>query len=143
MIRRETTPDLLNSVANAPEVRRMAFIGMPYPNMELDYSSVFEDERNIILSDGIAFCAIFKWTSPRVYECHIMALPHIRGARMMGLAREMLAYMKEHGAITVWGQPSIYNKAAVCFIRRMGLKASDYGTDPFIGEVQYFVTENL
>jgi len=143
MIQRETDATLLNIVANSPAVRQMAFIGMAYPNMELDYSSVFEDGRNVILSDGAAFCAIFKWTSPAVYECHIMALPHIRGAKMMALAREMLAHMKEIGAVSVWGQPSIYNKAAVCFIRRMGLRASGYGNDPFIGEVQYFVTENL
>ncbi len=143
MIRRETDAGLLNRVANAPEVRQMAFIGMQYPNMELDYSSVFEDSRNVILSDGIGFCAIFKWTSPGVYECHIMALPHIRGAKMMALAREMLAHMKELGAVSVWGQPSIFNKAAVCFIRRMGLRAFGYGNDPFIGEVQYVVTENL
>jgi len=143
MIQRETDAGLLNIVANDPAVRRMAFIGMSYPNMELDYASVFEDDRNVILSDGVAFCAIFKWTSPGVYECHIMALPHVRGADMMAKAREMLAYMKNHGAVSVWGQPSIYNKAAVCFIRRMGLRASGYGNDPFIGEVQYFVTENF
>lgn len=143
MIQRETDAGLLNRVANDPEVRRLSFVGMLYPNTELDYGSVFEDARNIILSDGVAFCAVFKWTSPGTYECHIMALAHARGAKMMATAREMLAYMKQQGAVTVWGQPSIYNKAAVCFIRRMGLRASGCGNDPFIGEVQYFVTENL
>ena len=143
MIRREADADLLNQIANDPEVRQMAFIGMLYPNMELDYASVLEDARNVILSDGEAFCAIFKWTSPGVYECHIMALQKARGAGMMKSAREMLAWMKENGARIVWGQPSIFNKGAVCFIRRMGLKPSGYGADPFIGEVQYFMTENL
>lgn len=143
MIQRETEAGLLNRIANDAEVRQKAFIGMMYPNMELDYASVFDDTRNVILSDGEAFAAIFKWTSPGVYECHIMALADARGAGMMKSARDMLAYMKDHGARVVWGQPSIYNKAAVCFIRRMGLRASGYGNDPFIGEVQYFVTENL
>lgn len=143
MIRRETDPTLLNRIANDPEVRSLAFIGMLYPNMELDYESVFEDKRNIILSDGSAFAAIFKWTSPGVYECHIMAIASARGAGMMRTARTMLDYVAEQGAKTVWGQPSIHNKGALCFIRRMGLKASGYGVDPFIGEVQYFVTENL
>lgn len=143
MIRRETEPTLLNRIANEPEVRQLAFIGMLYPNTELEYDFVFQDQRNVVLSDGSAFAAIFKWTSPGVYECHIMALAHARGAHMMRTARVMLDYMKEQGASLVWGQPSIYNKGAVCFIRRMGLKASGYGHDPFIGDVQYFATENL
>lgn len=143
MIRRETEPTLLNRIANDPEVRQLAFLGMLYPSQELDYGVVFDDSRNIILSDGSAFGAIFKWTSPGVYECHIMALAHARGAGMMQTARTMLSYVAERGAKTVWGQPSIHNKGAVCFIRRMGLKASGYGKDPFIGDVQYFVTENL
>lgn len=143
MIRRETEPTLLNHIANDPEVRQLAFLGMLYPSQELDYGVVFDDKRNVILSDGSAFGAIFKWTSPGIYECHIMALAHARGAGMMKTARSMLSYMKDHGARVVWGQPSIYNKGAVCFIRRMGLKASGYGSDPFIGDVQYFVTENL
>jgi hypothetical protein len=62
---------------------------------------------------------------------------------MMRSAREMLAYMKERGARLVWGQPSVHNRGAICFIRRMGLKPAGFRTDPLLGDVQDFVTEDF
>lgn len=143
MIRRETDAETLNLVANDKSVRELMFLGMPYPQQPLDFADALEDGKTVALRDDNGFCSIFKWTAPGVYECHIMAVKEARGASMMRSAREMLDYMKGHGARLVWGQPSIYNRAAICFIRRMGLKSAGKGSDPFLGEVEYFVTEGL
>ena len=143
MIRRETDAALLNQIANDQTVQNLMFLGMVYPNQELDFSDAVETPKNIALTDDAGFAAIFQWSAPRVYECHIMGTKSARGANAMQSGREMLAYMKNEGARLVWGRPSIYNRAAICFIRRMGLKSEGKGSDPFVGEVEYFVTEGL
>lgn len=143
MIRREHEAVTLNSVANDKSVRELMFLGMPYPQDKLDFSEAVADAKTVALTDDNGFCSVFQWSAPGVYQCHIMAVKEARGASMMKSAREMLDYMKQHGARLVWGQPSIYNRAAICFIRRMGLKSAGKGSDPFLGEVEYFVTEGL
>ena len=143
MIRRETDAALMNEIANDPEVRGLMFLGMVYPQYDLDFDHVFDDAKTIVLSDGAGFASIFKWTSPGTYECHIMAKTASRGAEMMRHMRVMLDFMKEQGARVVWGQPSVHNRGALCFIRRMGLKSVGKGSDPILGDVEYFVTENL
>jgi RimJ/RimL family protein N-acetyltransferase len=143
MIRRVTDPDEVNAVANDPTVRELMFLGMVYPQFDLDFSECMESSKATVLCDEAGFCSVFEWKAPGVYECHIMAPKAARGANMMRSAREMLAYMKERGARLVWGQPSVHNRGAICFIRRMGLKPAGFRTDPLLGEVQDFVTEDF
>jgi len=73
----------------------------------------------------------------------LMVRKEDRGVAAMAIGRKMLEFMKAQGAKIVWGQPSIYNRAAICYIRRMGLKPAGFGKDAIAGEVQYFVTEGL
>lgn len=144
MIRRETDAAALNAIANDGTVRDLIFIGMVYPDdTDLDFSGAVANDQNVALTDDAGFSAIFQWSAPGVYECHIMGTKASRGANAMQSGRAMLAYMKAHGARMVWGRPSIYNRAAICFIRRMGLKSEGTGTCPLVGEVEYFVTEGL
>ena len=142
MIIRETEATEVNAIGNDPTVRALMFLGAMYPPEHLDFSPWVEDPRNIILRDG-GFVAMFVWRGPGIYECHLMIRKDARGAESMRIGREMLAMVKAEGAHTVWGQPSIYNRAAICYIRRMGLKPAGFGTDAIAGEVQYFVTEGL
>jgi hypothetical protein len=143
MIWRETDPARINAIANDPTVRELMFLGMIHPQNALDFSDCLASEKAIALVDDAGFCSIFQWSAPGVYECHIMARKAARGAGMIRSAREMLAYMKERGARLVWGQPSIYNRAAICFIRRMGLKSAGFRSDPLLGDVEDFVTEDF
>jgi RimJ/RimL family protein N-acetyltransferase len=143
MIRRVLDPDIVNTIANEGSVREMMFLGMTYPLHDLDFSDCIENQQNVCLIDNKGFCSIFQWSAPGVYECHIMAPKAARGVSCMASAHEMLAFMKQMGARMVWGRPSIYNRAAICFIRRMGLKAAGFGQDAAAGDVQYFVTEDL
>ena len=142
MIQRHTDADEINAIANSTDVRKLMFLGAAYPPQHLDFSAWVDDPRNHALTcDG--FAAIFVFRGPGIYECHIMARQSSRGKEAIRIGRDMLAYMKEQGAEMVWGQPSIYNKAAIWYIRAMGLVAKGAGTDTVAGEVQYFVTEGL
>jgi len=145
MIRRLTTDEEsleVDAIANDPIVKQTSMLGYKHYTHDLYFEDVVADAKNhVLIEDG--FCAIFAWTSPGVYECHIMAMKQARGASMFDAGKRMLAYMKEQGARQVWGQPSIYNRGAICYIRRMGLKLYGSGTHPMLGDVQYFVTEAL
>ncbi|MCW2763390.1 MAG: hypothetical protein JWR85_3591 [Marmoricola sp.] len=145
MIRRLTTPEEaleVDAIANDPGVRETMFLGMVYPQHDLFWEDVVAEPKNhVLIADG--FCAVFCWTSPAVYECHIMALKQARGAAMLDQGRAMLRYMKSVGAACVWGQPSIHNRGAITYIRRMGLVPVGLGNHAVIGDVQYFVTKEL
>lgn len=138
---KEATAEEVNAVANHPEVYPMLVIGAIHPQGPLDYEETCDHHTVTALTNGGGFCAIFKWTSPGCYEVHVMATPEARGAGMMASSREMLAYMKNRGARRVWGQPSLYNRAAQTFVRRMGLRYQGTGHEPIIGDVAYFETE--
>jgi hypothetical protein len=143
MIERITdNAEIVNEIGNNPSVRALMFLGAMYPPEYLDFSPWVEDPRNIILRDG-GFVAMFVWRGPGIYECHLMIRKEDRGAKAMAVGKEMLQIVANEGARTVWGQPSIYNRAAICYIRRMGLKPAGFGVDAIAGEVQYFVTEGL
>jgi len=142
MMRRVDDPEMVNAIGNDPSVRELMFLGAMYPPNDLDFTPWVEDPRNAILIDG-GFCAMFVWRGPGIYECHLMVRKEDRGASAVRIGREMLEFMKAQGAKIVWGQPSIYNRAAICYIRRMGLKPAGFGKDAIAGEVQYFVTEGL
>lgn len=141
-VRRIRDAGIVNAIAAASDVRALMFLGAPYPNAPLDFTPWVEDERSITLLYG-GFCALFVWRGPNIYECHLMVRKSDRGARGLATGREMLAWMAANGARRVWGQPSVHNRAAITYIRRMGLKSQGLGIDPIVGEVEYFMTEDL
>lgn len=138
---REATPEEVNAVANHPDVYAGLMLGAIHPQCALDYEGPMDSHLVTALTDGNGFCALFQWTSPGCYEVHIMAVPEARGAGMMRASREMLAEMKRRGAKRVWGQPSLHNRPAQMFVRRMGLRYQDTGYHPVMGDVMYFEME--
>lgn len=137
---RVTDPAIVNALANQPDVSEGIKIGAIWTDQFMDFGPVVENERNVTLMDG-GFCAMFVFSAPGVYECHIMALPEYRGGFAFEAGRRMLDFMRGHGARMVWGQPSIHNRAAICYIRRMGLKPAGFAHIPVMGDVQYFVKD--
>lgn len=130
----------VNAIANDPAVYAPMMLGMLHPQADMDFTDAVEHSNTVtLMEDG--FCALFVWTSPATYECHVMARKSARGVQMMRSARAMLQIMKDKGAKRIWGQPSAYNKPAVCFVRRMGLRYLDTGFHPIAGDVLYFETE--
>ena len=139
-MRRLENASLLNAIANQPDVRSMIFVGLRHSEEPLEFDQVADDPNNYVLEDH-GFCAIFQWSAPGIYECHLISLKVARGKHAMEAGHAMLAYMKERGASMVWGRPSVYNRAAICYIRRMGLLSKGLGSHPVVGEVEYFVKE--
>ncbi len=109
---------------------------------DLDFTEAMADQRNVFFAVG-GFCAMFIWSAPRVYECHIMALPAARGRYLYTAGSAMLAFMKDIGAEMVWGQPAVGNLPAQAYIRRMGLVECGTGHNPLVGPVRYFVTRDM
>ncbi len=140
MIHRETDAQTINAIANRGDVRELMFLGASYPPQHLDFSAWVDDPRNIVLTSN-GFGALFVFRGPGIYECHIMASKNARGSSSFKVGREMLNQVKAQGGKLVWGQPSVYNRAAICYIRRMGLRPVGFGTDAVAGEVQYFELE--
>lgn len=137
---REATAEEVNAIANDPSVYDMLLLGAIHPQCALDYSDTLDSHLvTALMVDG--FAAIFQWTSPGTYECHIMAVKSARGRKMIEASREMLAEMKRRGAKRVWGQPSIHNPAAVSFVKLMGLRYQDTGHHPIVGDVAYYEME--
>lgn len=140
MIERVTEAAPVNAIANRPDVRQLMFLGTLYPQDPLDFAEWVDNPQNVVLIDD-GFCSIFNWSSPGVYECHVMAGKEARGAHAIKAMLGMFVYMKEMGATKIWGQPSIYNRAAICYIRRMGLTSAGFGNHPIVGDVQYFTKD--
>jgi RimJ/RimL family protein N-acetyltransferase len=137
---REATADEVNAIANDPSVYDMLLLGALHPQCALDYSEQIDHPFvTALMIDG--FAALFVWTSPGTYECHIMARKEVRGRKMIEASREMLAYMKSKGARRIWGQPSAYNPAAISFVKLMGLQYQDTGHHPVVGDVVYYEME--
>lgn len=131
------TAEQVNAIANDPAVYGPMMLGMLHPQAAMDFEETLDSPlTTALMEDG--FCALFVWTSPGTYEVHVMAKKEARGANMMRSARQMLDIMKDRGARRIWGQPSAYNKPAICFVRRMGLRYLDTGFHPVAGEVLYF-----
>lgn len=126
----------VNAIANDPDVQARMGAG------ELDFTVALADDRCVALVDN-GFCALFVWTSPFVYEGHVMALPGKRGRNALDLMQEAFGWMKSRGAKMIWGQPSIANRAALWYARRMCMKDHGPGYHPIVGDVRYFVLEDL
>ena len=126
----------VNAIANDASVQEMMGVG------DLDFSAAMADPRLVALTDG-GFCTMFVWTAPGVYEGHVMARKESRGRYAIGAGRAAFAHMKNQGARMIWSQPSIANRAAIWYVRQMGMKDHGVGYHPVIGDVRYFTTENL
>jgi hypothetical protein len=127
-------PEVVNAIANHPAANQ----GWG----EMDFGPAMADSRNVFFADA-GFCAMFIWSAPGVYECHISSTPEARDGSLYSKGKAMLGYMKDRGARMIWGQPSISNRAAICYIRRMGLKSVGLGHNAVIGPVEFFVMEDL
>lgn len=137
---REATAEEVNAIANHPDVYDMLLLGAIHPQCAMDYEDALDSPLVTAFIDG-GFAAIFQWTSPDVYECHVMATKAARGRKMIASSREMLAEMKRRGAKRIWGQPSVYNPAAVSFVKLMGLRYQGTGHHPIAGDVVFYQME--
>lgn len=137
MIRRETDADLINAIANHPDV-------LPYFDLSqsgaLDFSECLtRPEDYVILSNGIDAVGIFEWSAPGVWQGHTMFHPDCRGKRAIAAGKAICAAMFEHGADMLWGQTPYYYRHVRWFNRQIGFAPAGIGFHHVSGEVEYFV----
>lgn len=123
--------ELANTIANLPEVG-------PYlmADCDFDFSDAIANDRNIFLHDdgGIA---VFSWSAPRVYECHLFFRPECRGKRAVAASHRMIDWMVPEHASVLWAQPPVGQKAAIWIGLRVGFGLAGQFTHPTLGLVQY------
>lgn len=122
---------LPNEIANLPGVGEYLMAGCVF-----DFSEAIECDRNFFLHDdgGIA---IFAWSAPRVYECHLFFRPECRGKRAVEASFRMINWMVPAHADALWAQPPVGQKAAIWIGLRTGFKKNGTFTHPTLGPVQY------
>lgn len=92
MIRRETSPDLVNRIANHPSVwPHVARHGRP-----LDFSGAFPATTSgvVVLTNGQDAAMVFEQTAERVWQVCTMFQDTCRGARARQAGAAMREYMR-------------------------------------------------
>lgn len=119
MIRHEQDVDFINRIANSDAVR--PFIRPDGQDMDFAPAVGRPTQTGVVfLSNGEDAVAAFEITADRIYQSHTMFGPTCRGRRAIETAREMVAWMFDHGADVVWGSTPRANKAARWFNRQIG-----------------------
>lgn len=84
---RTFSADLLNDVANDPEVR--SFLGGAG---SVDVSALLSDPNNIALVDEVGGFVMIR-QEPGLYDCHTLYPPEARGKHALQAARDVLRWM--------------------------------------------------
>lgn len=135
MIRRETTPDLINRIANMNGVSE--FIN--YKGEAMDWREAFEmGDDIVILSDGAHACGVFVASGNRHWQVHTLFDPTVRGRKAIDTARAMLDFMRPY-ADAIWGATPVKNCAARWFNRQLGAMPKRREIYEAEGEVEIFV----
>ena len=132
-------PERLHDAALANEIANLPGVGeYLMADHAFDFSEAIESERVIFLHDdgGIA---IFSWSAPRVYECHLFFRPECRGKRAIEASFRMIDWMVPEHADALWAQPPAGQKAAIWIGLRVGFHLAGTSTHPTLGPVQYLM----
>lgn len=144
---RPIKPDVLDRLANHPDVHPFVSIG----NQPIDHAPCFEPEHAALCrlyhngiddDDPLASIAVsFGWSSPNVWEMHVMVLKSARGKEALEFTLKCIADMfYQQGAKEIWGRPKVSNKVVRYFVRKVGAISRGFTRDPMFGEVELFAT---
>ncbi len=137
MVRRETSADFVNRIANSPAVR--PFVDYTGQSEPLDFSPAVgrSTQTGIVwLSNGEDALAAFPQTGDREYQAHLFFDASCRGKRALSIAREMLDWLKPH-ADRVWGLIPLRNRAALWFASALGFARVEETATEAEGPVLY------
>lgn len=108
--------DLLNYVANRPEVRE----GIAPGEQILECSAFFSHTRNIMLGDELGVL-LFFWQGDDIYEIHYLLTSALRGKAGLEFVKAALRFMfTEWGAVGIYGFTPRENRAARAMNRALG-----------------------
>lgn len=144
---------VVNLLANDPDI--LPFVVPQGTNLEettLEFDHCFEPERAWRFryfhngeNDGDTTATIvmmFQWSSPDVWEMHMLAKPEARGGPALAFAKQTVAEMfNNQGAKELWGQTPVWNKPAVVMHHKVGGIPRGTGyNDMFKCDMQLFAT---
>jgi hypothetical protein len=131
-------PSLHNYIANHPAVAPYLAHDPALGPLFFD-NLVLEPQFYALLHNGRDAAMIFEWSSPHVWQQHTMFLKSCRGKQAVVEAKKMLRHMFEvEGAVMIWGQTPLDNRAARMFNRWCGGKSVGFGDHHVVGPVEYF-----
>lgn len=116
-IRQERDPELLNRIANIPEV----LTTLPNIGGVVDFAPLFEHTPNgtIALSNGEDGAQVFEMTGEREWQVVTVFAPSCRGKRALETAKAIYNFMAPY-ADYVWGPVPDTLRAAKWFYRQLG-----------------------
>ena len=136
MIERVFDAELLNRIANAPDVA--ATFGLPGAG-RMDFTEVASrTDDHVILTDRLAVAAVAEWTSPGCWQVHIMAREPARGEWALARFREARDWMFDFGARQLWCQVATESRHTSLVARMVGFRPAGSGVHPVIGPVGYY-----
>ena len=91
--------------------------------------------------ENASIAMLFQWSSPDVWEIHMLAKPDARGGEALVFAKQTVADMfTKQNAKELWGQTPIWNERARAMHRKVGGIPRGFGHHPMFGEVELFAT---
>lgn len=85
-----------------------------------DFTDFIADRMNVCLLSGEGG-ALFVWRGPGIFEVHVFF--EQRGKEVIRLSREMLDWMRDHGAKLFWAAVPVESRRVVMFTRLMGWRS--------------------
>lgn len=130
-----------NTLANHPKV--LPYVA-PKGTESLDLTPLFEGVRKerirFFHNEEETIGMLFDWSSPNIWELHMMALPEARGGDALAFADAVILDMLfNRGAREIWGKTPTWNERARAMHRKVGTSRGT-AIDPVWGEVEYFST---
>lgn len=141
VIRKETTPELINRIANSPAVR--SFVDYSGTTDPLDLSPAVgkATQTGIVwLSNGEDAVVAFVQTADREYQGHLFFDKTCRGRKALDTAQEMLDWLAPY-ADRVWGGVPARNAHALWFASALGFERA--GEEEFESEGRVMLVQKV
>lgn len=117
--------ELLNDVANSPEVLEYVAPGFP----SIDLAPFFNDPHNVMIGDARGL-VLFIWKGNGVYEMHYLFTYALRGARALRVIKDAInAVFTIHGGRVVCGDVPRDHRASRVMSRAIGARPIRDTTD--------------
>jgi hypothetical protein len=134
MVRRETTPELLNKISNDPSVYP-ALAGRYSVGEAIDWSSIFPMTQTgcVALSNGEDAFQVYELKADRIWEVFTAFVSTCRGKRALETGRAFRDWMTPHADLIFGSIPNSLPQAKIFYTRLGGERVPyvDAGADRY------------
>src|SRR5450759_225824 len=137
---------VLTMLGNHPDIKPYLIRDTEFgPDALLNYEPLFEpkhvDRVRFYHNDEESIGMLFIWSSPNVWEMHMLALPEARGGMALEFATAAGTDMyNNQGAKELWGQTAVWNERARKMHLKVGGISRGFDINPLVGKVELFAT---